>query len=49
MTAIRKVDVFTAGCPACVGDYSAEDRARFRERQKQIDLAAKRGESHLGG
>ena len=36
-------------CPACVGDYSAEDRARFRERQKQMDLAAKRGESHLGG
>ncbi|WP_435257391.1 rhodanese-related sulfurtransferase [Thioclava sp. FR2] len=35
-------------CPACVNDYSAEDRARFRERQKQMDLAAARGETHLG-
>ena len=35
-------------CPACVNEYSAEDRARFRERQKQMDLAALRGETHLG-
>lgn len=33
-----------ACCPACVGEYTEADRARFRERQRQIDLAAKRGE-----
>ncbi len=26
-------------CPACVGEYGAADRARFRERQRQITLA----------
>lgn len=35
-------------CPACRDEYDAQDRARFRERQKQMDLAAKRGTSHLG-
>jgi len=35
-------------CPACVSEYSQSDRARFRERQKQIDLAARRGKRHLG-
>ncbi len=32
-----------ACCPACVGEYSETDRARFRERQRQLDLAAQRG------
>ncbi|OYX25007.1 MAG: hypothetical protein B7Z10_07720 [Rhodobacterales bacterium 32-66-7] len=36
-------------CPACVNDYSPSDRARFRERQRQMHLAAKRGQRHLGG
>jgi UPF0176 protein len=35
-------------CPACADEYSASDRARFRERQRQIDLAAARGSAHLG-
>lgn len=35
-------------CPACVGEYSEADRARFRERQHQMELAAKRGTLHLG-
>jgi UPF0176 protein len=35
-------------CAACVDEYSAEDRDRFRERQKQMKLAEKRGERHLG-
>lgn len=30
-------------CPACVGEYSAADRARFRERQRQIILGKARG------
>ncbi|WP_149141460.1 rhodanese-related sulfurtransferase [Gemmobacter caeruleus] len=36
-------------CPACVSEYSEADRARFRERMKQMDLAARRGQRHLGG
>lgn len=35
-------------CPACVNEYSENDRARFRERQRQMELAAARGEPHLG-
>lgn len=35
-------------CPACFGEYTAADRKRFRERQRQMELAAKRGEPHLG-
>lgn len=35
-------------CHRCFKDKSPENRARFRERQKQIDLARSRGESHLG-
>ena len=35
-------------CPACIGEYSAEDRARFAERQRQIRLARARGGEHLG-
>ena len=35
-------------CPKCVNEYSAEQRQRFAERQRQIDLARARGEQHLG-
>ena len=35
-------------CARCVDAYSAEDRARFRERQRQMTLAEHRGTSHLG-
>ena len=35
-------------CAACVDEHSDEDRARFRERQRQIALAKARGETHLG-
>ena len=35
-------------CPACKDEYSADDRARFRERQRQMKLAEARGEPHLG-
>lgn len=30
-------------CPACVGEYDAADRDRFRERQRQMDRAARQG------
>ena len=36
-------------CHHCVTETSAEDKARFRERQKQIELARARGEDHLSG
>jgi len=36
-------------CPACVNEYSQNDRARFRERHRQMLLAARRGTQHLGG
>jgi len=35
-------------CPACVEEYTTADRARFRERHRQMMLAAKRGRQHLG-
>ncbi|SDW67210.1 rhodanese-related sulfurtransferase [Litoreibacter albidus] len=35
-------------CHQCVDETSAEDKERFRERQKQIKLAVKRGEKHIG-
>jgi UPF0176 protein len=42
--------VYEAGvcCPACADEYSAADRERFRERHRQVSLAAKHGTKHLG-
>ncbi|MFN1581357.1 oxygen-dependent tRNA uridine(34) hydroxylase TrhO [Vibrio rotiferianus] len=36
-------------CPKCFGKHSDEQVARFREREKQVSLAAVRGEQHVGG
>jgi UPF0176 protein len=36
-------------CPRCHGKHTIEEADHFRERQRQIDLATKRGEVHLGG
>lgn len=35
-------------CHRCKGEFTDADRARFRERQRQIELARARGEEHLG-
>ena len=35
-------------CPACHDDKSDAARRRFREREKQVRLAKKRGETHIG-
>jgi UPF0176 protein len=35
-------------CLHCIDEKSDEDRARFRDRQKQVELAKKRGKSHIG-
>ena len=36
-------------CHRCADEYSDADRARFRERMHQMQLAEQRGERHLGG
>ena len=43
-------DLFQQGvsCPHCHDRLSDAQRARFRERQKQIDLARARGQAHMG-
>ena len=35
-------------CPRCADSLSPEQVARFEERQRQMELAAERGESHVG-
>lgn len=35
-------------CPRCHDKMNAEQKARFSERQKQIELAKQRGEKHIG-
>lgn len=35
-------------CPLCYDRLTDDQRARFGERQKQIELAAQRGEDHIG-
>jgi UPF0176 protein len=35
-------------CHHCIGRYSAADRDRFAERQRQMALAAARGAAHIG-
>ncbi len=36
-------------CPLCYDELSDDQKQRFSERQKQIDLAKARGEKHIGG
>lgn len=35
-------------CPHCIGKATDEQKARFRERELQMQLAQKRGEVHIG-
>ena len=35
-------------CPKCYGKHSEEQLVRFREREKQVNLARQRDEEHLG-
>ena len=35
-------------CPSCIGEFSDADRARFRERQRQVELARSKGTQHFG-
>ncbi|GMG85479.1 rhodanese-related sulfurtransferase [Paralimibaculum aggregatum] len=45
----RAHEAFREGvsCPACIGEYTDADRARFAERERQARLAAARGGAHL--
>ena len=43
-----KLYVLGESCPFCHEQHTPEDRARLRERQRQIELAKERGERHLG-
>jgi UPF0176 protein len=36
-------------CPRCVDKHTEEQKGRFREREKQVQLANRRGEQHVGG
>ena len=46
----KKSSLYIKGvsCPRCHNKMSEEQRQRFAQRQKQIDLAKSRGEIHLG-
>lgn len=35
-------------CSHCIGRHSDESRERFAERQRQVELARQRGETHIG-
>ncbi|MBB5185864.1 MULTISPECIES: rhodanese-related sulfurtransferase [Zhongshania] len=43
-------DMFEEGvtCPACFHHISDDQKKRFRDRQKQVELARQRNESHVG-
>ena len=47
----KKSDAYVKGisCSHCIDRKTDADRVRFRERQKQIQLASERGEDHIGG
>ena len=35
-------------CPHCIGTRSDEDRRRYAQRQRQVELAERRGKRHIG-
>jgi UPF0176 protein len=51
LDAVATGDLFEPGvsCSRCHAEHSDADRARFRERQRQLDLAARRGTVHRHG
>ena len=46
----KKGNAYVPGvsCPHCIDEMTPDQKRRFAERQKQINLARKRGEAHLG-
>ena len=47
----RQLESYVEGvsCRHCIARFSDADRARFQERQRQMQRAQRRGERHLGG
>ena len=51
---LKKIDtlldsyIHGISCKYCHNTKSAESKKRYADRQKQIDLAVKRGEKHIG-
>ncbi len=47
----KKSEHYTKGvsCPKCIDKYTDAQRAGFKERERQVNLAKQRGESHIGG
>jgi UPF0176 protein len=35
-------------CPRCIEEFTEADRTRFAERQRQVELAIRRGQPHIG-
>lgn len=35
-------------CPHCIDEYSETQRERFRQRERQVQIAKERGEDHIG-
>ncbi|OFA33456.1 hypothetical protein BAE46_01770 [Glaciecola punicea] len=46
----KQSDKYEAGvtCPACFGRHSQDQLSRFREREKQVNLAKQRSQEHVG-
>lgn len=46
----KQTPMYEAGvsCPKCYGSHSEEQLARFREREKQVNLAKQRQQEHVG-
>lgn len=46
----KQSDKYEAGvtCPACFGTHTDDQLARFREREKQVNLAKQRAQEHVG-
>jgi UPF0176 protein len=46
----KKGNAYVPGvsCPHCIDEMTPDQKRRFAERQKQINLARKRGEAHMG-
>jgi UPF0176 protein len=46
----KQSEQYEAGvsCPACFGKHSDDQLARFREREKQVNLAKQRSQEHVG-
>jgi len=38
----------TPSCPRCYNDLTEQQKSRFQEREKQVQLAKSRGETHIG-